>query len=153
MSSSTFFNAVLGQPCIRHMRKPKEARQRQKVSKGGLLPPLGGRINGLPGTLPPQISLPSPNMRLNAGSLVVGPDSTYVPENVLSPFLCPGAHAGSIPPWPLSNERESGCWSVIGCILASSHWPERGWAGSKTCTAPLGHLQPLEVDSWSHDMS
>ena len=48
-----------------------------------------------------------------------------------APPLWTGAHADPIPPpWPLGNERESGCWPAIGCIFLPSHWLERGWAGS-----------------------
>ena len=120
--------------------------------KRGLLPPLGGRINGLAGRYTPTTN-PSPNVRLNTGSLVGGPNSTCVPENVLwCPSFVDRSPRRSHSPWPPSNERESECRPLIGCIFLLSHWLERGWAGSSTCTAPLGHLQPLEVDFWRHDM-
>ena len=134
--------------CASKRRPDESGKFALQSSQKGLLPPLGGRINGLAGRY-----TPTTNMRLNTGSLVGGPNSTCVPENVLwCPSFVDRSPRRSHSPWPLSNERESECRPLIGCIFLLSHWLERGWAGSSTCTAPLGHLQPLEVDFWRHDM-
>ena len=70
--------------CASKRRPDESSKFALQSSQKGLLPPLGGWINGLAGRYTPTANL-SPDMRLNVGSLVLGSDSTCVPKNVLCP--------------------------------------------------------------------
>ena len=123
-------------PCIGHMCQEKEAKAPSllcnRLILGVELPPLGGRINGLAGRYtPPTKPSALPEYASQCWQPCGRTEIVHACRKMYyAPPLWTGAHTDPIPPWPLSNERESGCQPAIGCIFQASHWLERGWAGS-----------------------